>query len=198
MTEILSLTHTELLNLIAEKINAESYLEIGVFNPDHNFNKIVCNFKYGIDPNVAYENVFQGTSDEFFSKNIDAQRWDLILIDGLHHADQVKEDIKNSFACLSEKGVILIHDSNPPTEQTTCVPRGSQREWCGDVYKTICQITSPKFTIDVDYGCCVLQKKDGLKFNKKNIDWNYFNKNRKELLNLVSLDEGLNLINNLC
>lgn len=31
--------HTDLINAIAKKINAYKYLEVGVFNPDNNFNK---------------------------------------------------------------------------------------------------------------------------------------------------------------
>jgi hypothetical protein len=42
--------HTDLLNLIAKKTHAKTYIEIGVFNPEHNFNKIQVNCKLGIDP----------------------------------------------------------------------------------------------------------------------------------------------------
>lgn len=184
--------HTELLNYIAEKINAEHYLEVGVFNPDHNFNKINVRYKIGVDPDPKARATKRMTSDKFFSTN--KTKFDLIWLDGLHHKDQIKKDIINAFKCLNEGGIIAIHDSNPHSEALTCVPRGSQREWTGDVYRTICQIVSPKMTVDFDYGCCVLRKEDGLEWNDINVTWEEFDKNRNELLSLVSVEEALKLL----
>ena len=91
--------------------------------------------KISVDPDPKAGAIIRATSDDFFTLFPDS-RFDLIFIDGLHHADQVKKDLVNSFRQLNPGGVIVMHDCNPPTEATTCVPRGSQREWCGDTYKT--------------------------------------------------------------
>lgn len=187
--------HSELLNFIAKKINAEKYLEVGIFNPAHNFNLIDVPYKKSVDPDPNAKAIFLGTSDDFFASN--TETFDLCWIDGLHHAEQVKKDIINAWDCLNENGIIVIHDSNPHSEPLTCIPRGRQREWTGDVYKTICQIASPKFTVDFDYGCCVIKKSDKLEWNDLNITWDYFNENRKELLNLVSVEEAKELIEKL-
>jgi SAM-dependent methyltransferase len=272
--------HTDLLNLIAKKINAKMYIEIGVFNPSHNFDKIEVENKIGVDPDPNAKAMFKMISDEFFSmyKNlgiaiVDGQKKyvipegepaiarakaDLVWIDGLHHADQVKKDIQNAWDILTPGGVIAVHDCNPHSEAITYVPRDS-REWTGDVYKTISNIKSEKFTIDFDYGCCVIRKPfafwrykiddfdevgevggiihrkvnltqeeanqigkklidtytgDGrrgrtvvvssddkiewhtldLQFANHEITWEQFDKNRTELLNLVSLEKGVSLI----
>lgn len=184
-------THTDLINLIAIKIKAKTYLEIGVYNPDHNFNLIAIQSKVSVDPDNNAGAMIKMTSDDYF-KTFPEKKYDLIFIDGLHHADQVKRDIENSFNCLTENGVIVLHDCNPPTEKTTCVPRGEQREWCGDVYRTICQIESEKFTVDFDYGCCVIR--DKVAFSDAVITWEQFNANRKELLNLITVEEAQELI----
>lgn len=196
------MTHrSELINLIAQRIKAETYLEIGVFNPDHNFNKIQVPVKIGVDPDPAANALVRYTSDEYFAiMKATGARVDLVFIDGLHHADQVQRDIKNAWDVLNEGGVIVLHDCNPPTEATTCVPRGAQREWCGDVYKTIARIIyNPEvvFTVDFDYGCCVIRKCSCYPFSFHYIapTWEQFEADRKGLLRLKSVEEATEIIN---
>lgn len=186
--------HTDLLNYIARKIGAKTYLEIGVQNIDTNFTKVDVRFKEGVDPETVHPLVDKTTSDEFFN-GLKLARYDIVFIDGLHHADQVKRDIQNSWNCLNVGGVILVHDCNPASESITHVPRDS-KEWTGDVYKTICQIVSPSFfTVDFDYGCCVIRKGNNpLAFQEENITWELFDQNRSSLLNLKSVDEAKKII----
>lgn len=191
--------HTDLLNLIAKKIKAESYLEIGVFNPDHNFNKINVPVKLSVDPDHDARAIICNTSDGYFERKDPNKKFDLIFIDGLHHADQVEKDIINSWNCLTPGGVIVLHDCNPPTEATTCVPRGKQREWCGNVYQTVSKIASPKFTVDFDYGCMVIRKYKNGEFDllfdtSVQIDWVTFDRHRSELLNLISVEQTIKKI----
>lgn len=187
-------THTDLLNFIADKIGAKSYLEIGTFNPDHNFNKIKIAKKVSIDPDPAARAIFRGASDEYFKLFED--KYDLILVDGLHYAEQARKDIINSWECLNPGGVIVIHDCNPPTEITTCIPRGTQREWCGDVWKTAVNIQGgDNFTVDFDYGCMVIRRVgDAIIIDDQEYDWKYFDKNRRPLLNLLTIDQSIQRI----
>lgn len=187
--------HTDLINYIAKKITAKSYLEIGVFNPEHNYNKIDIPDKVGVDPDPNAKASICLSSDEYFKTfSKFGIKFNVIFIDGLHHADQVKKDIINAWEMLTDGGVIVIHDSNPHSEHITHVPRDN-REWTGDVYKTICQITSPKFTVDFDYGNCVLRKNgQPLEFSPELISWEQFDIPRKELLNLVSVDDAIKII----
>jgi predicted O-methyltransferase YrrM len=117
--------HTELLNLIAKKINAKIYIEIGVFNPSHNFDHIEVEQKVGVDPDPKANATAIMTSDNFFNlfSKIGGKA-DLVWIDGLHYKDQVRKDITNAWNILNPGGVIALHDCNPPTEETTCIPRG--------------------------------------------------------------------------
>src|SRR5687768_10464095 len=87
--------HTELINYVARKIKAEAYLEIGVYNKEHNFDRINVVYKKGIDPDPAANADFEMTSDDYFDLT-NSTRFDLIFIDGLHHADQVRKVIINS------------------------------------------------------------------------------------------------------
>lgn len=185
--------HTKLLNRIAEKISAKTYLEIGVYNPDHNYNHIQVESKLSLDPDPKAGASIRMTSDEFF-KAFKSLTIDLIFIDGLHHTDQAKRDTVNSWAALNVGGVIVIHDTNPPSEATTCVPRGAQREWCGDVYKMASAIEGvPKVTVAEDYGCTILRKTSAdqvLTFGDEPKSWADFDVHREEYLQLISADEA--------
>lgn len=192
------LNHTELINFIAERIKAKTYIEIGIFDPDHNFNKINVPLKLGIDPDPNVKSNVKLESDKFFEifKSTNGKA-DLYFLDGLHYADQVKRDIQNSWNCLNDGGCLVIHDCNPPTEQTTCIPRGNQREWCGTVYKAVCNLIARAFTVDFDYGVCVITKPPGyrIRWTDKDFTWQEFDNSRKELLNLVSVNEAIQIIN---
>lgn len=186
--------HTDLLNLISAKIAAKSYLEIGVYRPSRNFNLINVPNKISVDPDPKARAIRKMTSDKYFG--LYSNLFDLIFIDGLHHADQVKRDLINSWAVLNDGGVIVMHDCNPPTEATTCVPRGKQKEWCGDVYRIASIIPHfLKFTVDFDYGCMVIRKVgDGIYFEDFEYDWEYFDNNRRSLLNLLTIDQAVERI----
>jgi hypothetical protein len=162
--------HTELLNALIEKYGLKSYLEIGINNPANNFDKIKlkCESKKGVDPDVIGENIWKSTSDIFFNAlfNNDypddyKNAFDLIFIDGLHTADQVKRDFENSLRCLSDNGYIVIHDVLPENEEGTIVPRIT-KQWWGDVYKwamNISQYAGIRYkTFDIDNGCMLVYK----------------------------------------
>ena len=127
--------HTQLLNYLIERYGLKSYLEIGVQNPANNFDKINCPYKEGVDPEIKRRgDLFDMTSDKYFEMIPEYRFFDLIFIDGLHHADQVKRDFENSLRCLNDNGFIVIHDTLPDEEQYTTVPRQTKK-WFGDVYK---------------------------------------------------------------
>jgi hypothetical protein len=199
--------HSELINYLIEKFSLPSYLEIGTFNRSHNFDliKLPSYKKTCVDPDPAAGADHQCPSDHFFEVRNKLhmceggdRTFSLIFIDGLHHANQVKKDFENALACLAPGGFIVLHDCNPPTEATTCVPRGAQREWCGDVYKFACSLQEYSgidfITADFDYGCAVVWR-DPSKAGKpvgQEITWDYFQKNRR-LLRLSPVKEFVEL-----
>lgn len=184
---------TDIINRVIKKIGAKKYLEIGVDN-GQNFESIVCNYKVGVDPDTSYPVTFKLTSDNFF--NINTETFDVIFVDGLHHAEQVYRDIINSLKILNEGGYIICHDLNPPTEEHQVIPyRGG--DWNGDCWKSFVQLRKERndlsmFTVNTDYGCGVITKgqQDVLCFNEP-LEYQYFDANRKEWLNLISPEEFL-------
>jgi hypothetical protein len=218
-------TRTDLLNHLAEKYNLQRYLEIGVQVPALNFDKIMCKCKIGVDSDPRACATFKKTSDEFFQMwatlkqpnvTIPLTNWhaiektfDLIFIDGLHTAEQVKKDFENALEVLSPNGFIVLHDCNPEKYEHTIVPRPDVRgHWNGDVYKFAAQMSTYDglkfFTVDIDNGCTVVQMEinnEGqinngwgvIKEFEQNTAWEIFDRDRKELLNLISWDEFVNL-----
>lgn len=199
-------SHTQLLNALIKKYGLKSYLEIGVQNPANNFDKIKAELKIGVDPEVVSDRVYNFGSDVFFKSwfqlhgpsemeyKIDGDKFDLVFIDGLHHADQVKRDFENSLRCLSDNGFIVIHDVLPDNEPGTIVPRET-KQWWGDVYKwamNIRQYDGIDFkTFNIDNGCC-LAWKDKEKvggFEHKDIDWDYYQRCGYKLMNVTSTVE---------
>jgi len=186
-------THTQLLNALIEKYNLKSYLELGVQTPEQNFDKINVRHKVGVDPEVTAPRVFTGTSDNFFSWN--TENYDLIFIDGLHHADQVKRDFENSLRCLTDNGFIVIHDVLPENEAGTLVPR-IQRQWWGDVYKWAMNIGTYEGidfkTFNIDNGCMLVWKKQGAVatfHDVVDVYWDYYSYEKHIRMNVTNTVE---------
>lgn len=200
--------HTDLLNLIASKIKARNYLEIGVYDPSHNFDKIQVEYKIGVDPDNLVKDPATGqllrmTSDKFWAlaPQIFKPDIDLTWVDGLHYEDQVIRDIQGAWDITRPGGVIALHDTNPPTLVTTCIPRGKQREWCGNVYKAIVRLYKQidYFTADFDYGVTIIRKPntgDPPRFwIDLDVTWQMFEEDRTTFLCLKSLEDVIETIN---
>lgn len=171
------MNHTDIINSLISKNGFNSYLEIGMDNPDHNFIKINCELKHSVDPyfeedhkpgyDISVEEFDKAlkylthrmTSDEFFEQCED--KYDIIFIDGLHIEEQCGRDIINSLKHLNKGGFILVHDCLPIKEIHQKVPRESEW-WNGDVWKCIPELEKQKIefeTIDCDCGCCIIKYK---------------------------------------
>jgi len=211
----LSVSRTDIINHIAQIIKITNpnprYLEIGVRNPDDNFNKVKINEKYSVDPGLEYlENPvdFQLTSDQFFTQMSDqdfilfGRKFDLIFIDGLHKASQVKRDIENSLQHITANGLIILHDCNPPTEwhardDYSYKWTPASHAWNGTTWKAFVQARYlediQSCCVDNDWGVGIISR--AFPLGKPTIDlddffeYEYLEENRKHLLGLVSFEE---------
>lgn len=184
----------DIINDLIKKNGYKSYLEIGVYNKEWNFYKIICKHKVGVDPNPSVCATHAVTSDDYFASN--KEKFDIIFIDGLHHCDQVVKDIDNSLLHLNKGGTIVVHDCNPTTKAMQDVPR-VQGEWTGDVWKAWmifrrCPDLSMK-VYDIDYGVGIIQegKQDPLIFD--NPTYEQFAINKKEWLNLIPYSKSVSI-----
>ena len=113
---------SDIINLLIKKFGFKKYLEIGLDNPEHNFTKIKCETKHSVDPyfeddhksgfdiqtyeieNALKYLTYRMTSDEYFDTHSD--KYDIILVDGLHREFQAGKDIINGLKCLNKGGGI--------------------------------------------------------------------------------------------
>lgn len=206
-----SITRTEIINRIIQSRNKENsiYLEIGVRNPADNFNQIHATQKYSVDPGIEFlENPvdFKLTSDDFFDQLYTGQilnanlLFDIIFIDGLHTAEQVYKDVKNSLNFIKPDGFIVLHDCNPPTEwharETYAYEISpAMNTWNGTTWKAFVKALDidgvSGCCVDSDWGVGILSKSIDFgkptKIDNPFFEFSVFDKDRKQQLNLISI-----------
>lgn len=183
----------DLINHLVKKHGYTDYLEIGVRKAADNFNRINVQNKVGIDPDPVADATVKLTSDEFFASN--NKQYDIVFIDGLHHAGQVYKDINNALEVLRPGGTIVCHDMNPPTKAHQEVPR-KQAQWNGDCWKAWVQLRSERSdlsmkVINIDWGLGVIRRGEQKPLDLGSAELTYENleKNRKQWLNLVNPED---------
>ena len=188
-----------IINYFFEKYKLVNYLEIGVFKGE-NIREIKAFHKDGVDPGAeGYtppEVNYPMTSDDFFEliKDHDEIKYDIIFIDGLHYAEQVEKDIRNALKHIVKDGFIILHDCNPVSYKAQLIPRQTIA-WNGDTWKAFVdfKVNNPTYeccVINTDFGVGVIRNNGNkYKIENKINDWEYFDSNRKQLLNLVTWDE---------
>ena len=122
-------------NILNKNFSNFSYLEIGSWEgnsalyilKNYNTNKVLCvdlwekdnrftelnskNFENFVSNMEEFKNrfsFFKQSSDDFFIKN--AQKFDVIYIDGWHEAPQVYRDISNAWCSLNVNGILICDD----------------------------------------------------------------------------------------
>ena len=204
----------EIINYFLGLTDRLNYLEIEINNPEKNFVKIICKNKYSVDPGFEFPANpadYKITSDVFFEKlnkgelpELNNVRFDVIFIDGLHISHQVERDLFNSIDFLKEKGFIILHDCNPPSEH-------HQREnsnyfnspageiWNGTTWKAFYKFRHNKdfFSVcfDTDWGVAVISKTQLIGFNQIQgklentfFEFQILHQNREKHLNLKNFD----------
>jgi hypothetical protein len=200
---------TDIINTLIKVNNYKTYLEIGLADPDTNYNLIDCECKECVDPYILEDHkyfdltdvnriqniidtvlTYRITSDEFFSQN--KKTYDLIFIDGLHTKEQVSRDIINALKVLNPGGKIVVHDCLPPNESCQIVPR-IQDYWTGDVWKAIPELKKQNIVfnvVDTDFGCGIIEYYENSNELEYITDfdntWTDFENNRNNLLNVIS------------
>lgn len=107
-----------LISQIAELTARKRYLELGLYDFS-NLAEIakVVESVVGVECKIwtrrIIENarIFEMTTDEFFAQN--TEKFDLIFIDADHCYDSVLKDLNNSLQCITDDGIILMHDTDP-------------------------------------------------------------------------------------
>jgi len=142
------------LNALIEAFGFESYLEIGV-SKGKTLEAVRASVRVGVDPAPRFDVdrlpasiVFHSTtSDDFFSERSPDERFDLILVDGLHEYRQSYRDCIAALGRLNAGGVVLIDDVVPSNASAAISDKAAAKRhaqslgreldaWMGDVYRT--------------------------------------------------------------
>jgi hypothetical protein len=194
-------SRTNLLNYLIAVNGYKSYLEIGIAD-GRNFNEVIAERKIGIDPNPNVKCTYHLNSDAFFESN--KETFDIVFIDGWHRYEQVLRDVYNALSCLNPGGIIVMHDCLPILEEhQSPIPPAIPGAWNGDVWKAAAYIRMHLkdvhfCVLDMDWGCGILTPHSHQTLFPElpisNMDWDYYIKNKQQLLNVKSVEEWISTI----
>lgn len=186
-----------LCNHLVVTYGLNSYLEIGTRDKSAMSNHILAQRVASVDPDTAAEPEYLMTSDEYFARH--DEKFDLIFIDGLHTGEQVKRDIDNALAALTSRGMILLHDLNPPTafharevyEVNGAFPRWNGTSWEGYAWHRKHSPDLEMYVVDVDWGVGFVRPGKQVTWDGPTEGYDALKANRQDLLNLISISEFL-------
>lgn len=183
-------TRTEIINGLIDRFDYRRYLEIGIATHE-NFNAIKCAEKVSVDPDaIGGPAMYVMTSDDFFA-TYTGEKFDIVFIDGLHTAEQVQKDIKNSLDKLSKNGTIVVHDCLPTCkEDQRPIEKYHGGHWMGTGWMEIARLRMTDAglsicTVDADCGCAIIRRGTSDLFPTTRIQYGVFRKYRNSLMNVL-------------
>ena len=196
----------DIINRLGEKYNYKNYLEISTRGTGHSFDKVKLENKDCLNYSVSIYKDIKNRDHDIVCLNYDQhlerlknQKFDIILVDSYHTVEHTLRDLETALQLVSDKGIIVVHDCNPPSENL--IGEFTWGCWSGQSYEAFILFRQnypemETFVIEVDYGCGIVRP------NKKqnndipiDIDlsrlkeWNYFYPNRQQFLNLITVND---------
>ena len=190
------MTRTDVINGIIEARHYTAYVEIGVRNPQDNYDNIRCEHKEGVDVAASSAaNLFVGTSDEWFAQEDYENKRDCYFIDGDHSEEQVRKDVRNALRHLAHGGTIIMHDCYPQTEEATAaVKPDNGYAWNGRAYRVFIEARRRKdlqtYCIDCDHGLGIMRRGRSPGADIPEVyPWGTFATNARTWLGLVAAED---------
>ena len=189
----------DIINRLIKQYGMTRYLEIGT-QKDDCLSRVECEFKVGVDPSPLWHSItssdefYKITSDDFFAINMG--EFDIVFIDGLHHADQAFKDINNALRIINHEGAVVVHDCNPILEESQIIPEPVVASWNGDVWKAWVRMRSRDLlsmrVINTDHGVGIIQWGVGerLDIPEEDLTFENLEKNREKWLNLKEVNNA--------
>lgn len=139
--------HPRIIRDLAKTLSVNSYLEIGVYRCEtlRLLAKVAKNV-VGVDidetalrsaPKSSKIETFLGTAEEYAEANAH-KRFDLIFIDANHAKEHVASDFNAVEQLLTQRGMILLHDTWPSTEEF------SRARFCGDAFLAVHELRASR------------------------------------------------------
>ena len=187
----------DIINNLISINGYKSFLEIGT-QAKINFTSVSVDRKVCVDPDPAADADYQVTSDEYFNNNF--EKFDIIFVDGLHHADVAYRDIVNSLNRLNPGGTIVVHDVIPYSYEAQVIPLQKASDmgtvaWNGDVWKAWVKLRTERNDlimncVNTDHGCGIINFTNPGEGNfLEDFNNGYYTYDKERILNNLSLIE---------
>jgi hypothetical protein len=157
----------DIINHLISVNDYKSFLEIGT-QEKINFSSVNIKRKVCVDPDPNAGADYPITSDLYFEQNF--EKFDIVFVDGLHHADVVYRDILNSLRRLNPGGCVVVHDVIPFSYEAQIIPLEKASEmgtiaWNGDVWKAWIKLRTERndlsmCCVNTDHGCGIINFTD--------------------------------------
>ena len=179
------------INYFIELFNYKKYLELGLQH-GLTYNYIDCESKESVDKESKFKPTYVTTTDEFFKSLEKNKKWDAIFIDAYHEKEYVKRDIVNSLKHLNKNGIIFTHDVNPNHEELF------KKNFCYNAWEAFVFFRQRQpnlfmFTFPFGHLGAIRRGKQKLWTGGIEPTWDFFNDNRKEMMNQLTKEEFFNM-----
>lgn len=185
----------DIINYLISVNGYKSFLEIGT-QEKINLNSVRIEKKICVDPDPNAGADYQITSDEYFENNF--EKFDIVFVDGLHHADIAYRDILNSLKRLNPGGCVVVHDLIPYSYEAQVIPLEKASDmgtvaWNGDVWKAWIKLRTERDDlvmncVDTDHGCGIIHFTNKGSGNfLKDFQNGYYNYNRENIISCLNI-----------
>lgn len=185
----------DIINYLISINGYKSFLEIGT-QEKINLNSVKIGKKVCVDPDPNADADYQITSDEYFENNF--EKFDIVFVDGLHHADIAYRDILNSLKRLNPGGCVVVHDLIPYSYEAQVIPLEKASDmgtiaWNGDVWKAWIKLRTERDDlvmncVDTDHGCGIIHfTNKGNGSFLKDFQNGYYDYNRENIINSLNI-----------
>lgn len=98
--------------------------------------------------------------DQFLSTT--TERFDIVVIDGEHTWPRVMREHELSLKVLTERGIIVMHDTSPHSEEMQRVPYAGSHAWTGNAWRAVVELrkfhtrNTAVCTLNTHYGITIV------------------------------------------
>lgn len=187
----------DVLNAIAARIGARSYLEIGVRNGE-TFGRVRVDHRVGVDPGPGTAATVPTTSEQYWRET--DELFDIVFVDGDHSREAALADAVAALRRIRPGGAVVLHDCSPPLAvyEAPLMCGGVWRAWVE--LRASHPLGASAFVVDTDLGCGVLGgpwpevEAPRPPVEAADAPWDDLDRNRAAWLNLVTSDAFLERI----
>jgi hypothetical protein len=148
------MTRTEIINREIKQRPGAMYLEVGVYDPSRNFDRIEADTKVGVDIAApkGHARILRMDSAKFWQEC--SEKFDVIFIDADHSYESCKADVLGALRVLAPGGAVILHDCLPTSDAEAAPekPAGG-KPWCGEVWRVWRYLRGRKDLVTRCYDC---------------------------------------------